>query len=362
MSDRLQKTLQEMSGRKPLWLDASKREGDEVIVSTTASLTRNLHGYNFPLNSNEAELDEVLDRVWSACATVEELSESNMVPLQELSWEDRRLLLERQLISSAMVEIDRPAGVAIGSGEYFSMMINDDDHIRMQQVEAGLVPEETWSFLEDVDEGLGRQLPYAYKEPFVFLTASPTNVGTGLRVSIIVHLPALVLTNEVETVLRHATQYGVQVRGIHGEGSSVYGNLFQISNQLTLGRSEGDIVKSLVRVATLLTDHEIEARSTLWLQARLQLEDKIHRSIGLLRTARILAISECMNLLSAARLGVNMEVLTGVETSRLDELMILTQPSHLDRREGQVLDPSERDILRAELVRTRIDVTGGKGS
>jgi len=358
----LHKKLQEMSSRGPGWLDASKRSEDEVVISTTAALTRNLLGYNFPLNSNDTELEKILDRTWSVCSSLEELSDSLMVPFKDLSWEDRNFLLDRHLIGPAMLEIDRPAGLAFEAGEKFSLTINDDDHIRMRRVEAGLASQEVWGFLEGIDDRLGGELPYAYRKPFGFLTASPTNLGTGLRISILVHLPALVLTNEVEKVLRHATQHGVQIQGVHGESSSVYGNFFQVSNQLTFGRSEIDILNSLDRVASLLVDHESDARSTLWREARVQLEDKIYRSLGLLRSARVLAIRECMNLLSAVRLGVNIGVLKSVQNSRLDELMILTQPSHLDRRERRVLDPSERDILRAEVVRSRIDVTGGNGS
>ncbi len=358
----LQKTLQEMSGRVPSWLEASDRDENGIVISTSVRLARNLHGHNFPLHADEAELEEVLEKTWAACSAIEPLANSYRMPLQDLPWEDKRFLVERHLISPAMSEIEGPAGVTIGPGECLSIMVNEEDHIRLQQVAAGMAGEETWSVLEAVDDALGRELPYAYREPYGYLTASPINVGTGLRVSVLVHLPALVLTSEVEAVLRHATQHGVQVRGVHGEGSSVYGNLFQVSNQRTLGRSEADILESLQRVAGLLTDHEQEARSTLWHEARLQLEDKIHRSLGLLSSARVLSIRESMNLLSAIRLGVNMGVLSGVEISRLDELTILTQPSHLDRREGRVLDPSERDMLRAELVRSKIDASGGTTS
>jgi protein arginine kinase len=362
MTGEVQKRLQEMSVSGPSWLDASGREQEEVIISTTGSLSRSLHGYRFPHNSEESELREVMGMTWSAASQVAPLSNLITLSLDELSWDDRRFLAERYLIGHNMVEIDRSAGLAFDPDEHISMVVNEDDHFKTQYALPGLALEENWSLLEEVDEGLGRELPLSFRETFGFLTASPTNLGTGLRVSILVHLPALVLTNELEAVLRSATQHGVQIQGAHGESTAVFGNMFLVSNQLTFGRSESDILASLKRAATLLTDHELGARKTLWREARIQLEDKMHRSLALLRSARVLAMRECMNLLSAVRLGVNMEVCTDVQISKLDALVIIIQPSHLDRREGRVLDPSERDILRAELVRGSLDVTGGTGS
>ncbi len=362
MSEGPYKVLQEMSSRQPSWLDASGRDEEEVVISTAATLARNLQGYTFPANADEPELKEVSGQVWSVSAGVEQLTDAISISIEDLPREGRSLLSERQLINREMIDSTRPSGIAVNMDERFSLVINDIDHIRFQQASAGLCPEQCWEALGIADDIFGSKLTFAFREPFGYLTASSTNVGTGLRVNILVHLPALALTNQTEAVLRHVTGNGVQVRGAYGEGSAAYGNLFLVSNRLTFGRSESDISDSVTKTVALITDHELQARSTLRHGARMEVEDRIHRSLGLLRNARVLALRECMHLLSTVRLGVNMKVLPGVEISKLDSLMILTQPSHLDHREGRVLDSSERDTVRAELVRTAFDVTGGTGS
>lgn len=348
----LQKTLQEMSCRAPSWLEAAGGEEECVVISTRARLARNLRGRTFPGHASENEGEELLQLAWEICSSLEPLAGTVKIPMLELTWEDRRFLVERYMISPALAEAEWPRGVAVSPDESLTAMINEEDHFRFHHVVPGLAPQEAWSGLESVADAVGRMVTYAFREPYGFLTASPTNVGTGLRISLLLHLPALVLTNEVEHVLRRTTQLGMQVRGVYGEGSAVFGNFFQLSNQLTLGRSEEDIFGSLAGAGAQVTNYEMDAREMLWREARIQMEDKIERALGLLRCARILSLRESMNLLSAVRLGVNMGVLSGVDISRLNRLTILAQPSHLDRREGRVLDPSERDILRADLIRS----------
>lgn len=361
MSDGPYKVLQEMSTHQPSWLDASGRDEEEVVISTAATLARNLQGYTFPANADEPELNEVSGQVWSVSAGIEQLTDAVSISLDELPREDRLLLSERQLINREMIDSTRPSGIAVNRDEQFSLVINDIDHIRFQQASAGLCPEQCWEALGIADDIFGKELTFAFREPFGYLTASPTNVGTGLCINILVHLPALALTNQTEAVLRHVTGNGVQVRGAYSEGSAVYGNLYLVSNRLTFGRSKSDISDSVTKPVALISDHELQARSTLWHESRTEVEDRIHRSLGLLQNARVLAFRECMHLLSIVRLGVNMKVLPGVTISKLDSLMILTQPSHLDHREGRVLDSSERDIVRAELARNTFEVTGGTG-
>jgi protein arginine kinase len=354
-----QQYLQRLCTTSPAWLNGKDRDEEGIILSTRVRLARNLRDYPFPLNAEDSEREEVLEKGWVALAGVSELASGDRLPLAGLSARDCRLLVERHLISPALAGSGESSGVMIGEDETFSVMINEEDHLRMQVLLGGFVPEAAWTRLSAIDDQLGSQVTYAWDDRFGFLTACPTNAGTGLRVSLLMHLPALVITNNAEPVLRGASQVGLLVRGVHGEGSAVYGNIFQVSNQQTLGRSEEDILDSLSRVAEQIADQERRARSDLLREARDQLEDKVHRALGLLQNARLLTSRECLNLLSAVRLGVNIYVLSGVRISTLDELTVLTQPAHLDRREGRELDSSERNTLRAELVRDRLSPRSG---
>ncbi len=351
MSGGIQTTLQEMSTAAPSWLTTTRPETDDVILATRLRLARNLHGRTFPHLASEEEREVLLKTIWDACDAVDSLTGAPRIAMTDLTWEDRRFLMERFLVDPAMTEAEGPRGIALNREENLSVLVNEEDHVRIQYVAPGLAPDETWTVLDKVDDTLGRELTWAWRDSIGYITASPTNLGTGLRMNLLLHLPALVLTNDVENVLRRAVSYGMRVRGVLGDGGSVFGNLFRLSNDPTLGRSEEDILRSVSGTAHQLTRYELDARATLRQEAPVQLEDKIHRALGLLKSARILSERECLNLLSAVRLGVNMDVLSGVEMHRLDTLTILAQSSHLDRREGRVLDPNERDILRAGMVR-----------
>ena len=358
MSGGLQTTLQEMSASAPAWITAERPEQEDVVLATRLRLSRNLHGRLFPHQAPEEEREVLLKTIWDACEAVDPLAGGPRIAMTDLTWEDRRFLRERFLIDPAMTEAEGPRGIALNRPENLSVLVNEEDHVRLQYVAPGLAPDETWTVLDDVDDTLGRELVWAFREPIGYLTASPTNVGTGLRMNLLIHLPALVLTNDVENVLRRAVGYGMRVRGVHGDDAAVFGNLFRLSNDPTLGRSEEDILRSVSGTAHQLTKYEADARETLWREARTQLEDKIYRARGLLCSARILSERECLNLLSAVRLGVNMGVLSGVKTGTLDTLTIIAQSSHLDRRAGRVLEPGERDILRAEVVRESLSSGG----
>ncbi|MFC1500510.1 ATP--guanido phosphotransferase [Candidatus Zixiibacteriota bacterium] len=351
MSSGIQTTLQEMSVAAPSWFTSDRSDGKDVVLTTRLRLARNLHGQVFPHQAQEEVQEALLRTVWDACDSVEPFTGSQKISMADLTWEDRRFLMERFLVDSAMTGAEGSRGVALNRAEDLTVLVNEEDHVRLQSVASGLSPDEAWTALDRVDDTLGETLAWAYRDGTGYLTASPTNVGTGLRMSLLIHLPALVLTSDVEHVLRKVAAYGMRIRGVHGDGSAVFGNLFRLSNDPTLGRSEEDIMRSVAGTAHQLEKYELDARETLWQEARAQLEDKIHRALGILQSARVLSQRECMNLLSAVRLGVNMDVLSGVELHRLDTLTILTQPSHLDRRAGRVLEPGERDVLRAEAVR-----------
>jgi len=233
-------------------------------------------------------------------------------------------------------------------------MINEEDHLRLQAILPGLQVKEAWSRVSALDDELGTGLSYAHSAKWGYLTACPTNTGTGLRASVLIHLPALVLTEHMERVLRGLTQMSFTVRGFYGEGTNAVGNLFQISNQTTLGRTEEEIVDGLIRVTRLLIEYERDAQEVLLTDAASQVEDKVWRAFGLLSYARVLSSQEFMNLLSAVRLGCSLALIKDIPSSFMNQLMISTQPSHLQAEAGQELNPEGRDVRRAALVRQRI--------
>ena len=299
-SDPLQ-ALQRLGTERPGWLgDGRGVEEEGIVLSTRVRLARNLSGIPFPHQANEMQRIELLERTWEAISDLNGLRDGQQFRVDELEPMDRRLLLERSLISPVLAETQGPRGVAFSLTEATALMVNEEDHLRLQTNEAGLAPQEAWDRIDGLDSHLGERLPYAYSPVYV------------------------------------------------------HGNMYQVSNQMTLGRSEEDILASVKRVTDQVVDQERVARDTLRREALAQIEDKVYRALGVLQNARLLNTRECLNLLSAVRLGVNMFVLSGVLISTLDELTILTQPAHLDRREGRELDSSERDALRARLVRERL--------
>jgi protein arginine kinase len=232
-------------------------------------------------------------------------------------------------------------------------MLNEEDHVRLQALSSGMSLHDCWEYANTFDTEIGRVLGYDFDDEFGFLTACPTNVGTGLRASILIHLPGLALTREIENVITRISKVGLMVRGFYGEGTDVLGNLFQISNQTTLGRTEEEIIDSLAKVSKQIIEYEKGAQETLMKDAPEQIEDKVWRSYGILSNARVLASNEVMNLLSAMRLGLSLELIDRFDYKMLNELLIITQPAHLQKYVGREMDVTERDMIRAELVRQR---------
>jgi protein arginine kinase len=237
-------------------------------------------------------------------------------------------------------------------------MVNEEDHLRIQAVRSGLNLERTFEEAKGLDEALGEKLPFAYHHEFGFLTACPTNIGTGLRASVLIHLPALVLTKEIGRVLAGLQQVGLTYRGLYGEGSEVIGNFFQISNQTTLGRSEEELLEYLGSVVRHVIEKEVEARRVLVRDAGYIIEDKLWRAYGTLRYARSLSFDEAMNFLSGVRLAVGLKLISGLSVYTLNKLLIFGQTAHLARREGRVLTEDDANVVRAAFVRDTLDGTG----
>ncbi|MFQ5931623.1 MAG: ATP--guanido phosphotransferase [Nitrospiraceae bacterium] len=345
------------------WLDASGPDSD-IVLSTRARIARNLQGYPFSVRAKLSDREAVLAAVREIITQKKVLADPVMVEISGLDPRLRQILLERHLVSRELVGADGaepPSSAALAaSGESpIGLMVNEEDHLRLQCLSSGFSPRHTWRLVDVLEEQFGGQLPYAFHHEFGHLTSCPTNCGTGLRASVLIHLPGLVLTKEINKVLQGISQVGLTYRGLYGEGSEVVGNLFQVSNQTTLGKSEEDLVDHLQKIVGQVIEYERQARSVLLRDAPSVIEDKVWRAYGLLRYARSLGFDEMMNLLSGVRLGLSLKLLPGPSVYALNRVMIFAQNAHLEHASGQTLSPSDLDVQRAQYVR---DALVGRGS
>ncbi len=328
--------LDGLVGKPSHWLTAEGGEAD-LVLSTRVRLARNLADHHFAQRADDQALRSIVSRVVSACESSAELRGGSFLPISELEELDRQFLAERHLISREMMALERPGGLYLSSDERTSVMINEEDHLRLQAVVSGLDTDAAWERVRSAEEDLDGSLDLAFSDELGYLTACPTNVGTGMRVSVFMHLPSLVLTKKIRQVLRGVSQVGLAVRGFYGEGSEILGNFFQISNQNTLGHAESEILTDLEKVVRQVIDAEQRARGLLVRDARLQIEDKVFRAHGVLRNARMLTAQEMINLTSAVRFGVAIGVCREVSLATLNELLVLTQPAHLQKLAGRTM-------------------------
>lgn len=344
------------------WLDASGPNSD-VVISTRMRLARNVSGYAFTGRARDGERLRMLAQVRDALGAVPSMYGSALVRLEELSAGDRQLLHERHLVSKELAGLDPQhpvrSGAAVFLAESVGLLVNEEDHLRLQALRSGFAVTEAFASVQRLDQELGRQVPYAFHREFGFLTACPTNAGTGLRASVLIHLPGLVLTKEIGKVLAGLQQMGLTYRGLYGEGSEVVGNFFQLSNQTTLGRSEEELQDLLVRVVRHVIEREEEARRVLVREAGYIIEDKLWRAYGTLRYARSLTFDEAMNYLSGVRLAVGLKLITGLSVYTLNKLLIFAQSAHLAHGEGRVLSEGETNLARARYVRQVLMSEGG---
>jgi protein arginine kinase len=336
------------------WLDASGPSAD-IVLSTRLRLARNIDGYAFTGRARDGERLRILSQVREAIRHMPSLRENVLYRLDELSPTDRALLHERHLVSKEIAGLDQQhplrSGAAVVLGDVLGLMINEEDHLRLQALRSGFAVHEAFAELERLDTELGSRLPYSFHPEFGFLTACPTNVGTGMRASVLIHLPGLNLTKEISRVLTSLQQMGLTYRGLYGEGSEVVGNFLQISNQTTLGRSEDELLDLLLRVVRHVVEREEEARRVLLRDAGYIVEDKLWRAYGTLRYARSLSFDEAMKYLSSVRLAVGLKLIPGLSVYTLNKLLIFSQAAHLAAAEGRALTESETNLARARYVR-----------
>ena len=335
------------------WLKG-KGASSKIVISSRVRLARNLDGIPFPGWAGKREREEVLKlstRSINACPI---LKNALSLELNKLSALDRQFLVERYLISREFAESKIERVTVIGEKEMVSLMINEEDHLRLQSLHSGFEIEEAWRLVSQVDDEIGKRVKYAFSDHWGFLTACPTNCGTGLRASAMLHLPALVMTKQINKVFQVLSKVGVAVRGFYGEGTQASGNFFQVSNQITLGQSEEEIIDNLERIIRQIIDHEEKAREILLKKSRFELEDKVGRAYGILEYSHIMNSKEALELLSLFRLGVDIGIITKISIESQNKLLIIIQPAHLQKMEGRALTPGERDKKRAEVIKKAI--------
>ncbi len=322
-----------------------------IVLSSRIRLARNIAEFKFPPSADTDTRDRIVEYVHSAFERAGLLESGDFYRSADITPIDQSFLVERHLISPDFMKDGSGRGLYINNDGRLSVMVNEEDHIRLQVLSPGLSMTECWEQAFRVDRNLCSAMEFAFDGSFGYLTACPTNVGTGLRASILIHLPGLVLTREIDNVIARISKVGLVVRGFYGEGTDVMGNLFQISNQTTLGRSEEEIIDSLAKVTQQIIEYETNSQETLMKDAPDQIEDKVWRSYGILLHARVLTSGEVMNLLSALRLGISLNLIDKVSIDKINHLLIITQPAHLQKYYNREMDPTERDMVRAELVR-----------
>lgn len=339
------------------WMSNEGPDAD-IVLSTRIRLARNFQEYKFPTLASNDEALKIVSRMESVLSkgNFQKYGGMEILKMDELKPLQKRVLVEKHLISPQLAE-DSPYGACIlTENEEVSIMVNEEDHIRIQCLFPGFQLMEALSAANELDDWLEEDIHFAFDENIGYLTSCPTNVGTGLRASVMMHLPGLIMTQQISRIIPAINQLGLVVRGIYGEGSEALGNIFQISNQITLGKSEEDIVEDLLSVVSQLISQERTAREALAKTSNIQLEDRVYRSYGTLTNSRIIETQEAASCLSDVRLGIDMGYIKDISQNILNELMILTQPGFLQQYAGGPLRPHERDIRRAALIRDRLQL------
>jgi protein arginine kinase len=347
--------LSDLTSRAGEWLRGSGPMS-EIVISSRIRLARNLAGHRFLSRASRTERNQLVKQISGVLLDSPVSPNSFYVNLDDAPEIDRSLLVERHLISKPHATAEGARGVCVSGDETVAIMVNEEDHLRIQVLRSGLQLDEAWAQINGIDDQLEAKLNFSFHPRFGYLTACPTNVGTGIRVSVMLHLPALKLTGEIEKVFRAAKDMKLAVRGLYGEGTEATGDFYQISNQSTLGKSEEDIISDFRHVVIpKIIDYEHHARKTLVNDRTVALDDKVCRALGVLRTARLMASEETLFLLSHLRMGVNLGRVKDVNIQTINELFLLTQPAHLQKIQGRKLEGDVRRAARADFIRQKLN-------
>ena len=340
--------------------EASRRDGphSRIVLSSRVRLARNVKIFSFPGWAKKTDRVKALDAIRPAVETLPQMVGAFSQTMDNLSSLDKQILVERHLISREHAAKSAGSGLVVNKDESLCVMINEEDHLRMQALRPGLQLKSAWQAIDQVDTVLEKKLEYAFSPELGYLTACPTNLGTGIRVSAMLHLPGLVLAEQINQIIQSVNKLGLAVRGLYGEGTEALGNVFQVSNQMTLGEVEDEIVERLNKVLAQIIEHEENARAMLLEKKPKMVYNHIGRAYGILANAHSISSKEGLNLLSLMRLGVDLELFEGVDRSLVDELFITTQPAHLQKQHSEKLTADERDLLRADMIRERLKDVG----
>lgn len=342
------------------WLNGKGPEA-EIVFSSRIRLARNIAGLPFPSRANSAQKKEVLDKVREVHAQIKRLKKTTFVNMAELSTLDSQFLLERHLISQEHAVASKEKGLIVSEDEQISIMINEEDHLRSQVILSGFDLNKCWQMLEEIDSDLEKKISFSFLPDLGYLTSCPTNVGTALRASCMMHLPALALTKRINKILELLTRISFTTRGLFGEGTQALGNFFQISNQVSLGLSEEELIDNLIGVVNQVKAQEIDARNTLLKKHKMSLEDNVWRALGILRNSRLISSREALSHLSVLCLGLDLGIIRNTDLPSkgearevINSLFIIIQPAHLQKIESKSLKERERDYIRAEILRKKL--------
>lgn len=352
--------LDDLTRNRGEWLRGSGPESD-IVISSRIRLARNLAEFPFVTKASEQDLKQIEKSLNAAIEGVEKRDKVLYLDLEPLSTVDRQFLVERHLISRELADRHGARAVAIDADERFSLMVNEEDHLRIQVMHSGLDLDAAWDRINRIDDAIESKVTYAFHERLGYLTACPTNVGTGMRVSVMLHLPALVMTRQIDKVFRSLQKISLAVRGLYGEGSQAMGDFYQISNQITLGRSEPDLIKQVGDIVPKIIGYERQAREFLIRESHENLHDRVSRAYGILRTAQTISSDETMHLLSSVRMGVNLGLIEDLQIPTVNELFLHTQPAHLQKLSGAELETADRNIERARYLRRHLNKQNGEG-
>ncbi|MEX0726305.1 MAG: protein arginine kinase [Planctomycetaceae bacterium] len=345
--------LESLTHKSGEWLKGQGPESD-IVISSRIRLARNLAQYPFLSRADDrvrVEIEESLGQKLVDLPLEKPLSYFKVHTLENI---DRQLLVERQLISRELSDNHGSRGVVLSDEENVSIMVNEEDHLRMQVIHSGLALDECWKEIDRIDDLIESEVTYAFSQQLGYLTACPTNVGTGIRVSVMLHLPALVVTKEIQKVFQALHKISLAVRGLYGEGSQAMGDFYQISNQVTLGKTEQQLIQQVKEVVPRIIFYERQARTALVKENREGLHDQISRAYGILKNAQTISSEETMHLLSSVRMGINLGLIDDLEIPTVNELFIHTQPAHLQKIKGTHLESGERNVARASYLRQRL--------
>lgn len=346
-------TLDDLLHHGSEWLKGTGPNSN-IVISSRIRLARNLEKFPFPHWANKKQNEETLNLIEAAVGKIDSLKNTTVFRLADLDAVDKQCLVERHLMSHEHAQKSNHKAVIIDPEEIISIMVNEEDHLRLQVMQSGFNLVEAWNIINRLDDGLANELSFAFLPDWGYLTACPTNTGTGMRGSVMLHLPALVMTNQINRVLAAISKLSFTTRGLYGEGTQATGNFFQISNQVALGHSEEEIIENINGLIRQIIEQENQAREVLLSRSKEMLEDRISRGFGILKSAHIISSQETIELLSMVRLGNDLGLVKDIDRCAINELFIITQPAHLQKMENKKLTSQERDVKRAEIIRSRL--------